>query len=151
MLSVRSSGHWSNVSKYTKTKLSLYFGSIQNVELMTSQVQVAPRQEDQLCKIVRGVVSPVLANVYLHYALNLWFERVVKPHCRGDALICLYAADFVCAFRYRDDAERFFRALPKRLKKFRLEVAPEKTQLLRFSRFHPSMRQRFTFLGFELY
>ena len=98
-----------------------------------------------------AVVSPVLANVYLHYTLNLWFERVVKAHCRGEALICVYADDFVCAFRYREDAERFFRALPKRLEKFGLEVAPEKTRLLRFSRFHPSMKRRFTFLGFELY
>ena len=46
-----------------------------------------------------GIVSPVLANVYLHYTLNLWFERVVKAHCRGEALICVYADDFVCAFR----------------------------------------------------
>jgi RNA-directed DNA polymerase len=98
-----------------------------------------------------GIVSPVLANVYLHYALNLWFERVVKSHCRGDALIGLYADDFVCAFRHREDAERFFRALPKRLEKFGLAVAPEKTRLMRFSRFHPSMKRRFTFLGFELY
>ena len=98
-----------------------------------------------------GIVSPVLANVYLHYTLNLWFERVVKAHCRGEALVCVYADDFVCAFRYREDAERFFRALPKRLGKFGLEVAPEKTRLLRFSRFHPSMKRRFTFLGFELY
>ncbi len=98
-----------------------------------------------------GIVSPGLANVYLHYGLDLWFEKVVKGHCRGEALICRYADDFVCAFRYRDDAERFYRTLPKRLKKFGLEVAPEKTQILRFSRFHPSMRRRFTFLGFELY
>ena len=98
-----------------------------------------------------GIVSPVLANVYLHYALNLWFERVVKTQCQGEALICLYADDFVCAFRYRDDAERFFRMLPKRLGKFGLEVAPDKTRLMRFSRFHPSMERRFTFLGFELY
>ncbi len=98
-----------------------------------------------------GIVSPVLANIYLHYALNLWFERVVKPHCRGEALICTYADDFVCAFRYREDAECFYRVLPKRLERFGLEVAPEKTRLLRFSRFHPSMKRRFTFLGFELY
>ncbi len=57
----------------------------------------------------------------------------------------------VCAFRYRRDAERFYRTLPKRLGKFQLKVAPEKTQIIRFSRFHPSMRRRFTFLGFELY
>lgn len=73
-----------------------------------------------------GIVSPVLANVYLHYALDLWFEKVVKPHCDGDAMICRYADDWVCAFRYRDDAERFNRVLPKRLEKFHLEVAPKR-------------------------
>jgi group II intron reverse transcriptase/maturase len=98
-----------------------------------------------------GVVSPVLANVYLHYALDWWFERVVKTHCRGEAQMCRYADDWVCAFRYRDDAERFFAVLPKRLAKFGLEVAQEKTRILRFSRFHPSMKRRFTFLGFEFY
>ena len=95
-----------------------------------------------------GTVSPVLANVYLHYALDLWFDKVVKAHCRGEALLCRYADDWVCAFRYRDDAERFYRVLPQRLKKFNLQVAPEKTSLRRFSRFHPSRQQRVTFLGF---
>lgn len=98
-----------------------------------------------------GIVSPVLANVYLHYALDLWFEKVVKPHCRGEALMCRYADDWICAFRYRDDAERFDRVLAKRLGKFGLVLAPEKTRLLRFSRFHPSRRRRLTFLGFEFY
>src|SRR4030095_1064076 len=96
-----------------------------------------------------GTGSPVLANVYLHYALDLWFAKVVKTHCRGEALLCRYADDWVCAFRYQDDAERFYRVLPKRLKKFNLQVATEKTYLRRFSRFHPSMKQRVTFLGFE--
>jgi hypothetical protein len=49
-----------------------------------------------------GIVSPVLANVYLHYALDLWFERVVKPHCRGKAMLCRYADDFVCAFASKE-------------------------------------------------
>ena len=98
-----------------------------------------------------GIVSPVLANLYLHYALDLWFERVVKPQCRGEAHLCRYADDFVCAFRFRDDAQRFYAALPQRLAKFGLQVAPEKTQVLRFSRFHPSIRRRVTFLGFELF
>jgi group II intron reverse transcriptase/maturase len=97
-----------------------------------------------------GSVSPVLANVYLHYVLDLWFEKVVKPRC-GDALLCRYADDWVCAFRYRGDAQRFFRVLGKRLEKFNLKLAPEKTRLMRFSRFHPSMKRRFAFLGFELY
>jgi RNA-directed DNA polymerase len=91
-----------------------------------------------------GNISPVLANGYLHYALDLWFERVVKPHGRGEALLCRFADDGVCAFRYQEDAERFYQVLPKRLEKFDREVAPEKTRFMRFSRFHPSRKRRFT-------
>lgn len=98
-----------------------------------------------------GVISPVLANVYLHYALDLWVENVVKRHCRGETWLCRFADDWVGAFRYQEDAERFYRALPKRLEKFNLEVRSEKTRLMRFSRFHPSRERRFTFLGFEFY
>jgi RNA-directed DNA polymerase len=98
-----------------------------------------------------GIVSPVLANVYLHFAMDLWFEKVVKPKCKGDARICRYADDWVCAFQLRDEAQRFYRELPKRLKKFHLETAAEKTKILRFSRFHPGMERRFTFLGFEFF
>ncbi len=98
-----------------------------------------------------GIVSPVLANVYLHFALDLWFEKVVKAHCKGDVLIMRYADDFVCAFQYRKDAIKFFKVLPKRLAKFDLSVAPEKTRMMRFSRFHPSRRKRIIFLGFETY
>jgi group II intron reverse transcriptase/maturase len=98
-----------------------------------------------------GIISPILANVYLHHVLDTWFEQVVKPHCRGEALLCRYADDWVCAFRFQDDAERFYRVLPKRLERFGLQVAPEKTRLLRFSRFHPSRKRRFAFLGFEFF
>ena len=98
-----------------------------------------------------GVVSPVSANVYLHYALDLWFEKVVKPHCRGEALISRYADDFGCAFRCRSEAEGLSPVLPKRLGKFKLEVAPEKTRILRFSRCHPGMTRRFPFWGFEFF
>ena len=96
-----------------------------------------------------GSLSPVLAHVYLHYALDVWFDTVVKAHCRGKALLCHYADDWVCAFQYQEDAERFYRVLPLRVKPCTLRVAPDKTRLLRFSRFHPSMRRRFTLLGFE--
>jgi group II intron reverse transcriptase/maturase len=96
-----------------------------------------------------GVISPVLANVYLHYALDLWFEKKVKRHCRGDVLINRYADDWVCAFRYLDDANRFFKVMPKRLRKFKLEIAPAKTHLIRFSRFHTSMSRGFEYLGFR--
>jgi hypothetical protein len=93
----------------------------------------------------------VLANIYLHYVLDLWFERVVRPRCKGMALLCRYADDWVCAFQYQGEAEAFYRALPGRLEKFGLEVAAEKTRKLRFSRFDPGRQTRFQFLGFEYY
>ena len=80
--------------------------------------------------------------------MDLWFAKVVKAHCRGEALLCRSADDWVCAFRYQDDAERFSRVLPWRLKQFNLPGAPEQTHLRRLSRFHPSMKRRVTFLGF---
>ena len=98
-----------------------------------------------------GIISPILANVYLHYVLDLWFQKVVKTHCRGKAELCRYADDFVSAFHDKSDAERFYRVLPKRLGKFRLQLEMEKTQILRFSRFNPSMKQWFCFLGFDYY
>lgn len=98
-----------------------------------------------------GIVSPILSNVYLHHVLDHWFEETVKPHCRGQALLIRYADDFVCAFQLRNDAYRFFNVLPHRLEKFGLELAEEKSGVRRFSRFHPGLKKRFTFLGFELY
>jgi RNA-directed DNA polymerase len=98
-----------------------------------------------------GTVSPALANVYLHFVLDLWFQKRVKAYCKGDAFILRYADDFICAFRYRDEAERFYQALPDRLSKFNLVVAPEKTKIIRFSRFHPGMQSRIDFLGFETF
>jgi hypothetical protein len=83
--------------------------------------------------------------------LDLWVAKVVKPRCRGEAVLSRSADDLVCAFRFRSDAEWFYQALPQRLGNFKLEVAPEKTRLLRVSRFHPGMTRRFTCLGFEVF
>ncbi len=74
-----------------------------------------------------------------------------NPDAEDRRWLIRYADDFVCAFQLRKDATRFYQAMPKRLEKFGLEVAPEKTRILRFSRFHPGLRRRFAFLGFELY
>ena len=98
-----------------------------------------------------GSVSPVLANIYLHYVLDLWFEKVVKRHCQGEVLMIRYADDFVCLFQYRREAERFFRVLPQRLAKFSLKLAPDKTRIIRFNRFRNTNGKRFCFLGFEFY
>ncbi|NOX76431.1 MAG: hypothetical protein GXP17_07440 [Gammaproteobacteria bacterium] len=94
---------------------------------------------------------PILANIYLHTVIDEWFEKVVKPHGEGDAIICRFADDFVCAFQYARDAERFYKVLPSRLEKFNLEVAEDKTRILRFSRFQPGLKNRFCFLNFEFY
>ena len=96
-----------------------------------------------------GVVSPILANIYLHTVLDVWFYETVQTHCRGQVYLCRYADDFVCAFEYEKDAQRFYEALEKRLNKFNLEVAENKTHLLVFSRYKIRNGSSFNFLGFE--
>jgi RNA-directed DNA polymerase len=98
-----------------------------------------------------GVVSPVLSNVYLHYVLDLWFENVIKPQCRGEACLLRYADDYICAVESQAEAERFYAALGPRLEKFGLTLAAEKTRILPFTRHQPPGQGRFEFLGFEFY
>jgi RNA-directed DNA polymerase len=96
-----------------------------------------------------GNISPILANVYLHYALDLWFHKVFKPRCRGEACLIRFADDFVAAFQYQDDAERFYQELGQRLGKFGLELSAEKTRVIPFGQQHPLGKTSFDFLGFE--
>jgi RNA-directed DNA polymerase len=81
-------------------------------------------------------VSSVLANVYLHHVLDQWFEETVKVHCRGAAYLCRYTDDYVAAFQYESDAQRFYRVLGKRLAQYGLTLATDKTRLLLFSIHH---------------
>ena len=104
-------------------------------------------------------LSPLLANVYLHYVLDQWFDRDVKPRLRGEAYLIRYADDFICSFELESDARRYQAVLPKRLARYSLSVAEEKTKLLRFGRFARRDCQRrgegapgtFDFLGFTHY
>lgn len=106
-----------------------------------------------------GIISPILANVYLHYVLDLWFEKTVRKQCKGQAYIVRYADDFVCCFQYKSDAENFYLALTERLQKFKLELAKEKTKVITFGRFAEQDCKRkgqgkpptFDFLGFTHY
>ena len=106
-----------------------------------------------------GSISVLLSNLYLHYVLDLWFERVVRPHLRGEAHLVRYIDDFVLCFQYRSDALRVQDALAKRLGKFGLTLEPSKTKLVEFGRFaqrHADERGRkrpetIYFLGFTLY
>ncbi|WFU07433.1 reverse transcriptase domain-containing protein (plasmid) [Rhizobium sp. CB3171] len=106
-----------------------------------------------------GSSSVLLSNVYLHYVLDLWFERVVKTRLRGEARLVRYIDDFVICFQYRSDALQVEEALRHRLGKFGLTLEPSKTKLVEFGRFaqrHASKRGRnrpetFYFLGMTLY
>lgn len=96
-----------------------------------------------------GIVSPILANIYLHYALDLWFHKVVVPRCGGEACLIRYADDFVCAFEQQRDAEHFYNGLGKRLDKFGLALSADKTRTILFSQHRLPGRTSFDFLGFE--
>lgn len=85
----------------------------------------------------------------MHYALDLWFEKVVKQNSAKGTYIYRVADDFVCAFRYKEDAQKFYNTLGKRLDKFGLEFAEEKIKLISFSRFRKYENMSFEFLGFE--
>jgi group II intron reverse transcriptase/maturase len=98
-----------------------------------------------------GVISPVLANLYLHHVLDVWFQRVVKPQQHGRCRVIRYADDFVACFEYRHEAKAFEAALKTRLAKFGLEVAEDKTKTLRFGHNGGPHNGRFDFLGFEFY
>ncbi|UZW15283.1 group II intron reverse transcriptase/maturase [Clostridium pasteurianum] len=100
-----------------------------------------------------GLISPVCANVYLHYVLDMWFGIVVKKHCKGDAYIVRYADDCVCFFQYKKEAESFYKSLIGRLKKFGLELASDKSKIIPFGRFatqnsKDGKTDTFDFLGF---
>lgn len=103
--------------------------------------------------------SPVLANIYLHHILDLWFEIAVKKKMKGQCYLIRYADDFVCCFEKKHEAEIFMELLKRRFGKFGLELAEEKTKLLEFGRFAKGNRERrgegkpetFDFLGFTFY
>ena len=97
-----------------------------------------------------GVVSSILANIYLHYGLDSWVQNTAKPYSREGLLYIRYADDFVCAFRSKNEAEVFHRELPKRLALFDLELAKEKTRTILFGWAWGKKSKSFDFLGFEL-
>ncbi|WP_144513350.1 group II intron reverse transcriptase/maturase [Bacillus sp. FJAT-22090] len=106
-----------------------------------------------------NVVSPILANIYLHYVLDLWFEKKIRKECKGQAYIVRYADDFVCCFQLRSDADRFYLELKERLKEFNLEIAEDKTKIIPFGKFAEANSKKvgkgkpptFDFLGFTHY
>jgi group II intron reverse transcriptase/maturase len=103
-----------------------------------------------------ATISCLLANIYLHYVLDLWTQQWRKQRARGDIIITRYVDDFIVGFQYREDADQFLRELRERLKQFALELHPDKTRLIEFGRYANHNRRRdgrgapetFNFLGF---
>jgi RNA-directed DNA polymerase len=104
-----------------------------------------------------SVISPLLANVYLHYSFDLWAERWRRREATGDMIVVRYADDLVVGFEYESDAQRFWNAMRERLQEFSLSLHPEKTRLIEFGR-HAAVRrsqrglgkpETFNFLGFS--
>jgi RNA-directed DNA polymerase len=105
-----------------------------------------------------SILSPFLSNVYLHYVLDIWFQRRVRRHCRGEAYLFRFADDFLACFQYRTDAEAFVERLGERMETFHLELAEEKTRRLEFGRYARSDAYRrgekpkdFEFLGMTFF
>ena len=97
-----------------------------------------------------GQISPILANVYLHYVLDLWCERILKQYVRGEIYYVRYADDFLLMFQYEEEAKRVLELLRTRLAKFGLEVAEDKTRILPIGRFKGT-KEDFDFLGFTFF
>ena len=101
-----------------------------------------------------GVISPILANIFLHTVLDEWFEKTVRARMGGNCFLVRFADDFVMGYAFKGDAEKVFRVLPKRFERFGLSIHAEKSRLVQFSR--PYWRQgkgpgTFAFLGFDHY
>jgi group II intron reverse transcriptase/maturase len=131
------------------------------VRLIQKWLKAGVMEQGQWSEIKEGspqgaVISPVLANLYLHYVLDLWVEAWRKKRARGEVIMVRYADDAVLGFQHREDAEHFLEQLRERLAKFGLELHPEKTRLIEFGRFATENRRKrgegkpepFSFLGF---
>ena len=131
------------------------------IKWLNAGVMEAGEWRDNLRGTPQGsVVSPVLANIYLHYVLDLWFQKKWRSHeVTGDAIIVRYADDFVAGFQHKRDAERFLDAAKDRFGRFGLDLHPDKTRLIEFGRYATQRRQErgqgrpetFDFLGFTHY
>jgi len=105
-----------------------------------------------------SILSPLLSNIYLHYVLDLWFQRRIRRQCRGEAYLFRFADDFLACFEFQSDADQFRASLGERMKKFQLELAEEKTRHFEFGRFaranayrNGDKPQEFDFLGMTFF
>jgi len=152
--------------------MSNYFGTIDHeflMELLSNKIQdqrflryirrmfkAGILSEGELVVSDEGVpqgsiCSLILANIYAHYALDEWFGKVVKSHCKSKVEMFRYADDVVICCATANDAERIKAVLPKRLAKYKLKLNEEKTKIVEFNRFARKTSSSFDFLGFTFY
>ena len=106
-----------------------------------------------------NIISPILANIYMHNVLTLWYKFVIKSSIFGNSFLAVYADDFIAGFQYKEDAERYYALLKERLKKFNLELEESKSRMIEFGKYAESNSRRkygrkpetFDFLGFTFY
>ena len=106
-----------------------------------------------------NIISPVLANIYMHFVLVLWYKEIIEKRAEGDNFLVVYADDFIAGFQYKREAEAYYEALKKRMSKFGLELEESKSRLLEFGRYAEQNRklrgdgkpETFDFLGFTFY
>ena len=100
-----------------------------------------------------GIISPLLANIYLHYVLDLWFKETIRERCKDSAYLIRYADDFVCCFKHSEEAHKFYQDLIERLKEFNLELAEDKSRIIPFGKdsIDKLRPMTFDFLGFTHY
>ena len=159
-------GFFDNVSRDWLVRfLEHRIGDKRVIRLITKWLNAGVMEDGEWRDNMRGtpqgsVISPILANIYLHYVLDLWFQKKWRTHeVKGDTIIVRYADDFVAGFQYKQDAERFLHDLKERLGRFELELHPDKTRLIEFGRFATENRRQrglgkpetFAFLGFTHY
>ena len=106
-----------------------------------------------------NIISPILANIYMHNVLTLWYKFIITKECKGDNFLIVYADDFVAGFQYKWEAENYYKLLKERMEKFGLELESSKSRLIEFGRFAEQNRrargehkpETFDFLGFTFY
>ena len=144
--------------------LALHIRDTRFLNLITSMLKAGVMMEGRLTETTEGtpqggIISPILANIYLHYILDLWVEKRMKKQVRGYIQLVRYADDFIIGCQYRDDAEKLMREIQVRFAEFGLSLAMEKTKIIESGRFAQENRKRrkqgkpetFDFLGFTHY
>ena len=150
--------------KWMRKCLEVHIGDPRFLNLITQMLKAEVTEEGKITKTTTGtpqggIISPILANVYLHYVLDLWFSVAEQKHMRGYTQLVRYADDFVIGCQNKEDAIKLLQDLTQRLAKFGLELSPEKTRIIEFGRFAQENKlkrgdkrpETFDFLGFSHY